>query len=199
MYGGFTYTPGPDFNGADSFVYEATDTALNSGPVQVDITVNPVNDAPVAADDAYSTDYMTELVIDVSEGLLANDEDIDGDVLVVVTPSSDATIDVTDGSFTYTPAAGVEGDYSFTYEATDGDMVSNSATVTITVGTNPDTGTPPTTTGTPPGPDDTGSPAVTDTGGDLKGGGCNCDSGGNGPIGWMAFAPLLLIGLRRRS
>jgi len=43
--GSFTYTPDPDFNGQDSFTYEAFDGAA-SAQATVTITVDPVNDAP---------------------------------------------------------------------------------------------------------------------------------------------------------
>jgi hypothetical protein len=44
--GSFTYVPDPDFNGGDSFTYQASDGTLNSGTVTVTITVIAVNDAP---------------------------------------------------------------------------------------------------------------------------------------------------------
>jgi VCBS repeat-containing protein len=45
--GTFTYTPDPDFNGQDSFTYQASDGRGNvSAPATVTITVNPVNDTP---------------------------------------------------------------------------------------------------------------------------------------------------------
>jgi VCBS repeat-containing protein len=45
--GSFTYTPDPDFNGTDSFTYQASDGRGNLSPAAtVTITVNPVNDAP---------------------------------------------------------------------------------------------------------------------------------------------------------
>ncbi|HEX2550104.1 MAG TPA: Ig-like domain-containing protein, partial [Nocardioidaceae bacterium] len=43
--GSFTYTPDADFNGTDSFTYEAFDGAA-SAQATVTITVDPVNDAP---------------------------------------------------------------------------------------------------------------------------------------------------------
>ena len=46
--GGFTYSPAANYNGADSFTYKANDGALDSNTVTVTLTVNPVNDAPVA-------------------------------------------------------------------------------------------------------------------------------------------------------
>jgi len=43
--GSFTYTPAPDFNGTDSFTYEAFDGAA-SAQATVTITIDPVNDPP---------------------------------------------------------------------------------------------------------------------------------------------------------
>ncbi|MEZ6078152.1 MAG: Ig-like domain-containing protein [Pirellulaceae bacterium] len=54
--GSFTYIPNTDFNGTDTFVYNATDGRLISRvPTTVTITVNPVNDPPLAVDDAHPT------------------------------------------------------------------------------------------------------------------------------------------------
>jgi Ca2+-binding RTX toxin-like protein len=44
--GGFTYTPFADFNGTDSFTYQAVADSLGSGVVTVSISVAGVNDAP---------------------------------------------------------------------------------------------------------------------------------------------------------
>ena len=45
--GSFTYTPNGNYNGADSFTYTATDGTATSSVATVNITVSPVNDAPV--------------------------------------------------------------------------------------------------------------------------------------------------------
>ena len=47
-----TYTPTADFNGEDSFTYTANDGTVDSNVATVTITVNAVNDAPVAGDDS---------------------------------------------------------------------------------------------------------------------------------------------------
>ena len=52
--GSFTYTPVPNFYGTDKFTYKANDGWLDSNIATVTITVTPVNDAPVAADDSLS-------------------------------------------------------------------------------------------------------------------------------------------------
>jgi VCBS repeat-containing protein len=68
--GSFSYTPNADFNGTDGFTYSAGDGAL-SDTATVTITVNAVNDAPVAADDAYATDEDVTLNV-AAPGVLGN-------------------------------------------------------------------------------------------------------------------------------
>src|SRR5206468_5939486 len=46
--GSFSYTPDANFNGTDAFIYHANDGALDSNPCTVTITIDAVNDAPVA-------------------------------------------------------------------------------------------------------------------------------------------------------
>ena len=46
--GSFTYTPNADFNGTDSFTYTASDGTAASNVATVTMTVDAVNDAPVA-------------------------------------------------------------------------------------------------------------------------------------------------------
>jgi len=133
--GSFTYTPDAHFNGSDSFTYRASDGAAQSSPATVTITVNPMNDAPVAVNDNYSTDEDTPLDVD-APGVLGNDIDVDGDVLsaVLVDDVSSGTLTLNaDGSFTYTPNANYNGMDSFTYKANDGTDDSNVVAVTIGV------------------------------------------------------------------
>ena len=133
--GSFDYTPNADFNGADSFVYKVSDGSTESGEATVSITVNPVNDAPSATDDAYSTDEDTALTID-APGVLGNDTDPEGDPLsatIVDSPTNGTVTMNSDGSFTYTPNADFSGTDTFTYKASDGAAESSLATVTITV------------------------------------------------------------------
>jgi predicted outer membrane repeat protein/VCBS repeat-containing protein len=133
--GAFTYSPAANFNGTDSFTYKANDGTADSNVATVTITVRPVNDAPVANDDSYSTAEDNPLTVSVP-GVLANDTDTDGDALTAVLVSGPihGTLALSgDGSFTYTPAANFNGTDSFTYKANDGQLDSYVATVTITV------------------------------------------------------------------
>jgi hypothetical protein len=127
-----TYTPDPDFNGSDSFTYMANDGILDSNPATVTITVNAVNDAPVAVNDTAGTTAGVPVAIDV----LVNDTDVDGDVLSVsgVTQGASGTVSINaNNTVTYTPNTGFTGTDTFTYTAFDGTSNSNNATVTITV------------------------------------------------------------------
>lgn len=134
--GGFTYAPTNHYNGPDSFTYRAFDGTTNSANLAtVTITVTPVNDAPVAVNDSYTTPEDTTLNI-AAPGVLSNDSDADGDALkaILVTGSAHGTLILsTNGSFSYTPSINFTGPDSFTYRANDGQSNSGMATVSITV------------------------------------------------------------------
>ena len=131
-----TYTPSANFNGSDSFTFVANDGNSDSAPATISLTVTPVADAPQATDDTYSTAEDTPLIVNAANGVLANDSDVDGDALTVVKlsdPTHGALTLNSDGSFSYTPNANFNGLDSFTYQAQDGALDSNVATVTLQV------------------------------------------------------------------
>ncbi|HEY9089439.1 MAG TPA: Ig-like domain-containing protein [Anaerolineaceae bacterium] len=134
--GGFTYTPNANYNGPDSFTYFANDGTLNSAlPATVNLTVNAVNDAPVAVADTYSTPEDTPLVV-TAPGVLNNDTDIDSTGLTAVLSAGPAHGSLalnSDGSFTYTPSLNYTGPDSFTYRASDGDLQSALPAVTVSL------------------------------------------------------------------
>src|SRR5207253_7044291 len=61
-----TYTPAANYNGPDSFTFKANDSELDSNVATVSITVNAVNDAPVASNQAVVTDEDTAKTITLS-------------------------------------------------------------------------------------------------------------------------------------
>jgi subtilisin-like proprotein convertase family protein len=132
--GSFTYTPNSNFNGSDSFSYKANDTIDDSNVAMVNVTITPVNDAPVATDDSATTDQEVAVTIDV----LANDSDIDGHSLSVSVVDSTseyggAITDNVDGTVTYAPPLDWTGTDTFGYTASDGKGGTDTATVTILV------------------------------------------------------------------
>lgn len=138
--GSFTYQPNLNFASTDSFTYVANNGTHNSNEATVTLTVNPINDTPIASDDSYNTSEDSALVI-VAPGVLDNDSDIDGDSLLAIldTSTNDGTLVLnSDGSFTYTPNANFVGFDSFTYHTNDGLLDSNITTVDITVSSEND-------------------------------------------------------------
>ncbi|OZC04071.1 Ig-like domain-containing protein [Rubricoccus marinus] len=127
------YTPEADFFGTDTFAYTASDGNGGTDTATVTVTVTPVNDAPLAQDDAASTSPNEAVEIAV----LANDSDVDGDALTVTeaTGAANGTLATNGETVTYTPAPGFRGTDSFAYTVSDGALTAT-ATVTVTVGGN---------------------------------------------------------------
>ena len=130
------YTPAANYHGPDSFQYTVTDGYAGSAPstATVTVTVNPVNDPPVAAGDSASTNEDTTLTLSASY-LLANDTDIDGDILSVtsVQGASHGSVSLVSGTVRFVPAVNFNGAASFTYTISDGHGGSSTATVSVTV------------------------------------------------------------------
>lgn len=132
---GVSYIPNANFNGTDNFTYTISDGNGGTDIAAVAVTVIPVNDPPLATSDSYSTDEDTALAV-AAPGVLANDNDVDGNPLtaVLVSGATNGTLTLnSDGSFAYTPNSSFSGADNFSYKANDGTSDSNVATVTITV------------------------------------------------------------------
>jgi large repetitive protein len=133
--GSFTYTPTQDTSGVDFFIYQANDGQADSYFATVTLTIDPVNDAPLAVADVYTTTRNETLVV-VTPGVLSNDSDVESDALTVTLVQDVAHGTLTlgdDGSFTYIPDQDFTGIDSFTYQAYDGLAWSDVVTVTINV------------------------------------------------------------------
>ena len=131
-----TYTPALNYDGSDSFGFTVNDGHGHTDAGTITITVNAVNDAPVAVADSYSTNEDTPLTV-AAPGVLGNDSDVDGPAMTAVLvsgPSNASSFTLnSDGSFSYTPAGNYNGSDSFSYKANDGSLDSNTVTVSLTI------------------------------------------------------------------
>jgi endonuclease I len=110
-------------------------TAGLFGSVQPPTCVLNTN-APAANNDSYNATQGNLLSVNAASGVLANDSDVEGAPLsaqLVSNVTSGTLALAANGSFTYTPAAAVCGNATFTYRASDGVRVSATRTATIAV------------------------------------------------------------------
>ncbi len=136
LTGGLTYRGAADFNGADALVITANDLGNSPPPARqvsatIPLTVQAVNDPPVARDQALETNYYTSKNLT----LTATDVDNSPDSLTytVVTPPAHGSLSGTAPHLTYMPAPNYRGGDSVAFQANDGRANSNLATVTIII------------------------------------------------------------------
>ena len=136
--GSFFYDPDQNFFGADTFTYSAIDFRPSS-PATVTLNVSPVYDSVIAQADIYKAIPGEILEVDIQGGLLANDINHDLAELSaqLKTPVGNGLLDLRpNGSFTYDPQ-GFAGVTTFEYQVDDGQQLSNTSVVTLTVNTPP--------------------------------------------------------------
>ena len=108
--GSFSYAPQAGFSGNDTFTYRASDGVDYTKVTRVIIQVGRPNSPPVAVNDAYTTTRDTPLTVDAARGILANDNDPDGNPLRIASISTSVAGSKLalnpDGSFSLTPPAG---------------------------------------------------------------------------------------------
>jgi len=135
--GSFDYTPDSNYNGPDSFTYKANDGTADSGVATVNITVNPINDAPVADDQIDEDALVTDEDVPLSAAVTASDVDVPTTLTYSTTSNPTNGVitswDSATGDFVYTPNPNYNGPDSFTFVANDGTDDSNEAAVEITV------------------------------------------------------------------
>ena len=158
--GTYQYTPANGFTGEDTFDYTIIDTFGKTDLATVSIEVRDLNGPidppdpaeidntpPIATDDSFSVTADVPL----SSSVMSNDTDPDGDVITIaelantangepatgaqtITTNAGGTVALnTDGTFTYTPAAGFIGEDSFDYVIVDPSGATDAASVTLTV------------------------------------------------------------------
>jgi len=125
------YTPPANWSGGDYFGYTIRDSASQGGDAYVGVSVQPVNDPPVAAhDEIYAGKNHSVTVFPKS-----NDSDIDDEVLIIcdVADPPNGSVTFTEDAITYTPDLDYVGVEAFVYTITDGHGASVAATVIMTV------------------------------------------------------------------
>jgi hypothetical protein len=134
--GSFVYTPAADFFGADQFTYRANNGRFDSPPAAVAIDVAGLDDPPRPQPDRYVAYRDVALVVTPEQGVLANDREVDQQPLVasLFAPPTHGSLNLhADGSFTYTPEPTFGGQDRFTYQVSDGNLLSPETTVLIDV------------------------------------------------------------------
>ena len=124
-----TYTPNAHVNGSDSFTFRVNDGSVDSAVATVSITVNAVNDAPVATAQTVTTDE------DTAKAITLTGADVDFDTLsfeVVESPEHGRVI-LINGVAVYTPDPDYFGQDQFTFRASDGQVFSVPGVVSLTV------------------------------------------------------------------
>ena len=128
---GIRYAPDLNWHGTDRFSYTVSDAGGLRATATVTVTVLPVNDPPEAVDDEAETLEDEAAVVDV----LANDTDVDGDPLRVVSvrPAGHGAAAIAAGGVRYVPELNWYGTDRFTYTIADPEGLTATATVTMTV------------------------------------------------------------------
>jgi ELWxxDGT repeat protein len=131
--GAFTYTPNAGVSGTDTFTFKANDGQIDSNVAIVTITIGAPNQPPVAGNATITTAFNVQY----SGTLGATDPEGSALTYSIATNGSKGVARITDattGAFTYTPNAGASGGDSFTFQASDGQLDSNTATISATIG-----------------------------------------------------------------
>jgi hypothetical protein len=123
------YTPTANYNGTDSFAIQVSDGVGGAVTTTVSVTIQSVNDAPVAVAQSVST------LMNTAKAITLSGSDPEGSNLTyVATQPAYGTLIGTGTSRTYTPNTGYLGADSFTFRVNDSALDSAPATVSILVG-----------------------------------------------------------------
>ena len=124
------YTSTSDIATADSFTFRSNDGISSSFSAKVSISINPVNDKPLAADQLNVTAFE-QIAKEIS--LVAEDPDGDELVYSVVDSPQNGNITINKNIATYISSSDTAKEDSFTFSANDNILNSEKATVTINI------------------------------------------------------------------
>ncbi|XOV78420.1 MAG: tandem-95 repeat protein [Aestuariibacter sp.] len=133
------YTPPPEFNGDDIISYTIVDAAGIPASASAYITVNSVNDAPVAGDDIASVNEDSEVLINA----LINDTDVDEgetatlSIVANTLSASNGTVSLDTSSskprIKYVPNTDFFGTDTISYQVQDVNGSTDTGVVTVTI------------------------------------------------------------------
>ena len=124
-----TYTTERTVSGSDSFKFKVNDGAKDSGVATVSITINKVNEPPVAAE------QMVAVTAGEAAAITLSGKDPEGATLKyeVVSQPGKGTLSGTAPALTYKAERNVSGTDSFKFKVNDGVKDSSVAAVSITI------------------------------------------------------------------
>ncbi|MBE9097846.1 Ig-like domain-containing protein, partial [Tychonema sp. LEGE 07203] len=133
--GQLTFTPAAGAIGSATITLNLKDSGgTDNGGVDTSanqtFAIDVINNEPIAQTDTYNTLHGNVLNVPAATGVLANDSDLDRDLLtanLVANPNSGTIAFNNDGSFIYTPNPGFFGLDSFTYSVSDGVATASAA------------------------------------------------------------------------
>src|SRR5262249_36370175 len=144
-----TYSPGSDYNGSDSFTFNASDAGTDSNTSTVSISVTEVNDPVTANDDTTTATEDTTLNI-AATNLTTNDSagpaNENSQTLTVTsvtaTANTHGSVMLSNETISYSPDANYTGRASLEYQVwdngtTDGSVDARCATATVNITVNP--------------------------------------------------------------
>jgi len=126
----YKYTPNLNYSGPDSFIFKANDGS-DSLSATVTFTITPINDAPIAVNDSFTTNSNSPYSFDPT----LNDSDPEGDSLNITgtTNGTKGNVTFSGNILTYTPNANESGSDSFTYTISDGNGGSAVGVIEVTI------------------------------------------------------------------
>ncbi|MEZ8842802.1 tandem-95 repeat protein [Vibrio splendidus] len=133
--GTFTVVPSADFNGELDLTFDISDGQETISSA-IDLTVRPINDAPVPEDKTFEIEEDGTLIFTDAD-LLTGATDIEGDNLTVEGVTYDGgdgiLTDNGNGTYTFAPNENFNGDVNFGFDVSDGtDTVSANIDVSVT-------------------------------------------------------------------
>ena len=131
--GTLNYTPPANFNGTDTIEYTVTDAGGAASVGAVLVTVNSVDDQPIASTLDTATDKGVAIEGDLSQQVESGDGSMTYALTVGAEPQHGVVTLNEDGTFVYTPDADFSGRERFGYTVTDEDGDQSSSVVTISV------------------------------------------------------------------